>query len=193
MPAPVPRIAPVEPPYAPEVAAHLEKTMPSWTKMEPLALFRIWARHLELGRALRPIGRLVLAEGTLDPVDRELLILRTCALCGAEYEWGVHAVSYPPRLGITPAQVAASRTGGPGDALWSAREALLLEIADALHETATLSDAIWERAAATWSEEQLLEILLVAGFYHAVSFTVNALRIPGEPWAGSFPDGDSVA
>ena len=33
------RIAPVDPPYAPEVAAHLEAVMPSWAKLDPLRLF----------------------------------------------------------------------------------------------------------------------------------------------------------
>ncbi len=182
-----PRIEPLAPPYEPEVAEHLARTMPAWTKMEPLSLFRTWARHLPLARALFPIGRHVLAEGALDPRDRELLILRVCARCGAEYEWGVHAVSYPPRLGLSQQKVEATRSAGPEDAIWEPREGLLLRVADALHDTATLDDALWQEAADVWSEEQLLELLLVVGFYHAVSFTVNALRLPPEPWAARFP------
>jgi 4-carboxymuconolactone decarboxylase len=64
-----PRIAPLVPPYAPDVGEHLAATMPAWSKLEPLALFRTWARHLPLATALRPIGRLLLAEGALDPRD----------------------------------------------------------------------------------------------------------------------------
>ena len=152
-----------------EVAEHLEKSMPSWAKLEPLSLFRTWARHLPLAKALRPIGRLVLAEGALDPVDREILILRVCALCGAEYEWGVHAVSYPPHLGIPEEKVAATVYTGPEDPIWSERERLLLRLADSLHETAQVDDALFAEVAAHWSEEQVLELLLVAGFYHAVN------------------------
>jgi alkylhydroperoxidase family enzyme len=182
-----PRIEPLEPPYSPEVAEHLAGSMPAWTQMQPLALFRTWARHRPLGAALRPIGRLVLSEGSLDPRDREILILRVCARCGAEYEWGVHAVSYPGRLGIPAEKVAASVTAGPDDALWSEREALLLRVADELHETSHVSPALWEALAAIFSEEQLLELLMVVGFYHAVAFTVNALELPAEPWAARFP------
>ncbi len=182
-----PRIEPLRPPYEPDVAEHLARAMPAWAKMEPLALFRTWARHLPLARALRPLGRHVLAEGALAPWDRELLILRTCALCGAEYEWGVHVVSYPPRLGIPEEKVRATRSARPDDPLWEPRESLLLRVADALHETATLDDGLWEEAARVWSEAELLELLVVAGFYHAVSFTVNALRLPPEPWAARFP------
>ena len=161
--------------------------MPAWSEMEPLSLFRTWARHLPLARALRPIGRHVLAEGALEPRDRELLILRVCARCGAEYEWGVHAVSYPPRLGLSEEKVRATRGARADDPIWEPREGLLLRVADALHDTATLDDDLWREAAATWDEAQLLELLLVVGFYHAVSFTVNALRLPPEPWAARFP------
>lgn len=187
MPPAAPRIEPLARPYEPEVAEHLEKTMPAWAKFEPLALFRVWARHLPLAKALLPIGRLVLAEGRLDPRDREILILRICALCGAEYEWGVHAVSYPPRLEITPEKVEATVLASADDPIWSERERLLVGVADTLHGTAQVDDALWQDLTRHWNEEQLLEILLVAGFYHAVSFTVNALRLPREEWAATLP------
>lgn len=182
-----PRLAPLEPPFAPEVAEHLAGTMPAWSKLEPLALFRTWARHLPLAAALRPIGRLLLADGALDPRDREILILRVCALCGAEYEWGVHAVSYPPRLGIPEETVRATLAAPADDPVWKEREALLVRLADELHATARVGAALWEELAAAFRPEQLLELLLVAGFYHAVAFTVNALELPPEPWAARFP------
>lgn len=185
-----PRIAPLEPPYAREVAEHLKGSMPGWAKLEPLALFRTWAKHLPLGAALRPIGRLVLAEGRLDPRDREILILRVCALCGAEYEWGVHVVSYPPKLGITAETVRATLRAGPEDPVWSPREALIVRLADQLHETSRVSSDLWEELAAEWSEPQLLELLLIAGFYHAVAYTVNALELPPEEWAARFPEAE---
>jgi alkylhydroperoxidase family enzyme len=164
--------------------------MPSWAKLEPLALFRTWAKHLPLGTALRPIGRLVLSEGSLDPRDREILILRVCAVCEAEYEWGVHVVSYPPRLGIRPETVQATVTAGPEDPVWSPREGLIVRLADQLHETSRLSSDLWQELAAEWSEEQLLEMLVIAGFYHAVAYTVNALELPPEEWAARFPEAE---
>ncbi len=185
-----PRIAPLEPPYDAEVAEQLKGSMPSWAKLEPLALFRTWAKHLPLGTALRPIGKLVLSEGSLDPRDREILILRVCAVCQAEYEWGVHVVSYPTRLGIRPETVRATVTAGPDDPVWSPREALIVSLADQLHETSRVGSDLWEDLAAEWSEQQLLEMLVIAGFYHAVSYTVNALELPPEEWAARFPEAE---
>lgn len=43
-----PRIAPLQPPCAPDIAAQLSKWMPPETAIEPLALFRTLAVHDEL-------------------------------------------------------------------------------------------------------------------------------------------------
>src|SRR3712207_7844615 len=37
--------------------------------------------------------------------DRELVIDRTTARCGCDYEWGVHVASYGERVGLTSEQV----------------------------------------------------------------------------------------
>jgi alkylhydroperoxidase family enzyme len=181
------RIAPLDPPHPPETAAHLAALMPKGWEGPALALFRLWARHLPMAEALRGVGRYVLAHGTLDPRDRELLILRTTARCGAEYEWGVHAVFFPARVGLAPEAVAATRTGPPADPAFAPDDRLLVALADALHETSAVPDALWRELASRWDETQLLEMLLVCGFYHLVSFTANAARIPNEPFAATFP------
>jgi alkylhydroperoxidase family enzyme len=178
------RIAPLDPPHPPEIEAHLAKLMPKGWTGPALRLFRLWARHLPMAEALRGMGRYVFA-GTLDPRDRELLILRTCARCGAEYEWGVHAVFFPARVGLTAEEVAATATAPPTQ--FAPRDALLVALADALHDTSAVPDALWSELAKNWNETQLLEMLLLCGFYHLVSFTINATRLANEPFAARFP------
>jgi len=181
------RIAPLAPPYPPELEAHLASLMPKGWSGPALRLFRLWGRHLPMAEALRGVGRYVLARGTLAPRDRELLILRTCARCDAEYEWGVHAVFFPSRVGLDAAQVAATRIGAAGDPAFAPRDRLLLRLADELHDSATASDALWSALAAEWDDVQRLEMLLVCGFYHLISFTANATRLAGEPFGAKFP------
>ncbi|RIL05976.1 MAG: carboxymuconolactone decarboxylase [Proteobacteria bacterium] len=161
--------------------------MPKGWSGPALRLFRLWARHLPMAEALRGVGRYVLAHGALAPRDRELLILRTTARCGAEYEWGVHAVFFPARVGLDAAQVAATARGDATNPSLAPRDRLLVRLADELHDTATVSDALWAELAAGWDETQLLEMLLVCGFYHLVSFTANAARLAPEPFAARFP------
>src|SRR5256885_1234595 len=73
------RIAPLEPPYEPDTAALLAKWMPPGNDVEPLRLFRTLAVHDELASRMRPLGAGILGHPRLEPRERELLILRTCA------------------------------------------------------------------------------------------------------------------
>src|SRR5207245_4416886 len=58
----------------------------------PILLFRV------VGRNPRVLSRLMagglLDRGSISMRQRELMILRTTAICGAEYEWGVHVAAY---------------------------------------------------------------------------------------------------
>src|SRR5947209_3796987 len=76
---PRPRIAALEPPYEPETASLLAKWMTPGNDVEPLRLFRTLAVHQELASRMRPLGAGILGHPRLDPRDREILILRTCA------------------------------------------------------------------------------------------------------------------
>jgi len=48
-------------------------------------------------------------------------------------------------------------------------------------------DAPWAALAREWSEAELLELLMVCGFYRFVAYAVNATRVAPEPWARPFP------
>ena len=178
------RIAPLEPPYEPEVETALGRLM-GGVDAEPLALFRTVARHGALLERFRQTGSTLLSFGRLDAIDRETVIHRVTARCGAEYEWGVHAVAFAAPLGLDEAWLAATVDGGPSD--FEPRQGLLVALVDELHDTATVSDELWARLAATWSEEQLLELLALVGFYHLVSFICNGAGVALEPWAARFP------
>jgi 4-carboxymuconolactone decarboxylase len=182
-----PRIAPLGPPYEPEVATLLAKWMGQNDETEPLRLFRTLGIHHELASRMRPLGAGILAHPRLDPRERELLILRTCARAGAEYEWGVHAVAFGGPLGLSDQQLAATASGEADDPAWSDADALLLAAADALYDTNTIPDEIWAGLSARFAEDQLLEVIIVAGWYRVISYLVNTLRIELEPWAARFP------
>ena len=103
-----PRIAPIEPPYDAETEAQLTKWMPPGSGVEPLILFRTLSVHPELASRMRPLGAAILGHGLIEPREREIVILRTCARCGAEYEWGVHAAAFGSAVGLTEEQIAAT-------------------------------------------------------------------------------------
>jgi 4-carboxymuconolactone decarboxylase len=181
------RVPPIEAPYPPEVARSLTKMMGNRSDIEPLRLFRTLARHFALADRIRPFGSGLLVHGTLDPAEREVVILRTCARCACEYEWGVHVRLFARPLGLSEAIIRATVTGDADDPAFTARQTLLIRLADELHETATVSDPLWQRLTEWWNPQQLIELLLLAGWYHLIAFAANGLQVAPEDWAERFP------
>ena len=186
-PATNPRIAPLAPPYEPEIEELLKKWMPPGAETEPLRLFRTLAVHDELASRMRPIGSGLLGHGRVEPREREIVIHRTCARAGAEYEWGVHVLAFGKPLGLDDEQIAATVHGSAEDPVWSDLDALLIRLADELHEACTVSDELWAELAEGFSDDQLLELVITAGWYRLLSYVINAAGVEHEPWAARFP------
>ncbi|HYE93593.1 MAG TPA: carboxymuconolactone decarboxylase family protein [Terriglobales bacterium] len=178
-----PRVEPVAAPYPPELQAVFDRIMPPG--VPPLTLFTTLARVPRVYERFRA-GSL-LDRGPIALRHREIVIDRTCARCACAYEWGVHVAFFAERVGLTPVQVAATVSGDSRDGTWSADEALLIRLVDELHDTARVSDELWSALAATFTLEQVLELIALVGFYHTVSFFANALRLAPEPFAAPFP------
>jgi hypothetical protein len=140
---------------------------------------------------MRPLGAGILGHGRLEPRDREIIIHRTCARGGAEYEWGVHVNAFGKSLGLTDEQIVATVHGNADDSAWSASDGLLIRLADELHDTCTVSDALWAALARRYGDDQLLELLITAGWYRLLSYVINAARVANEPWAARFPSANS--
>jgi alkylhydroperoxidase family enzyme len=177
----VPRIAPLEPPYPEPVQAALDRIMP--TGVPALALFRTLARNERVFQRVMAGG--LLDRGSITLREREIVIDRTCARCGSEYEWGVHVAFFAERVGFSPEQVAATAVGDA--TAFRERERLLLRLVDELHDRAQVSDELWAALREHFAEEQLIELVALAGFYHLISFVTNALRIPLESYGARFP------
>ncbi len=179
----MPRLLPLDPPYPAEVAETLAAMMPPG--VPPLRLFRTLARNPRVLVKIRA-GNL-LDRGSLARRDREIVILRTCARCGAEYEWGVHVAVFAGRVGLSEAQVRGTVGDCAPEAGWSDRDRVLLRLVDELHESSGVTDDLWRALASHFDEAQVVELLVLCGFYHAISFVVNALGIEHEPAAARFP------
>lgn len=172
-----PRLRPVEPPYDAEQAEALELLGP------PLTLFRVFARRPDLARAMAGWGHYYLSRrSALSLRRRELVIDRVAARCGADYEWGVHVAAYAGKAGLDADQIRSLATGGPEDGCWrDPGDRAVLHAVDRLHDSHDLDDAAWAGLVEAVGEDGALEVLLVAGWYHAISYAARALRLPLEP------------
>jgi alkylhydroperoxidase family enzyme len=179
----MPRIAPAEPPYQPEIAEALERIMPNG--VPPLVLFRTMARSPRVFARLFAGG--LLDKGPLSLRQREIVIDRTTARLGCEYEWGVHIAFFADRAGFTPQQVAATVAAEASAAGWSADERALIALVDDLVDRRTIGDATWTGLSAHFDEAQLLEAIGLVGYYHTISFLCRGLDLPLESYAARFP------
>jgi alkylhydroperoxidase family enzyme len=182
-----PRIAPLEPPYAPAVAEKLAKWMPPEAPAETLKLFRTFAVHDELMSRMLPLGAGILGSTTVPPRLREVMIHRTSALTGAEYEWGVHVVGFGRPLGFSEDQLTSTVHGDASDPCWTPEEAAVFRLADELHATSTVSDEAFAALAELLDERQILELVVTAGWYHTIGYVINACGVQLEDWAERFP------
>jgi 4-carboxymuconolactone decarboxylase len=178
--APAARIKPIEPPYEPTVEGYLTKLMPAGSGLEPLRIFRTLAVNFDLATRMRPLSAGLLAHGTIEPRERELVILRTTAINGADYEWGVHATFFKE---LSSDEIRGTVPGEAHD--WSERDALLMRLCDELNSTARVSDELWHELRQQWSDQQLIELVVLAGWYRTISYVINAAQIEPEPWAAT--------
>lgn len=179
------RISPVTPPYAADLQAAFDRLPADWGP--PFAIFTALARDPDLLQRFlrgsvgyRPDSRITLRQ-------REVLLLRVCANCNCRYEWGLRVHFFSGQAGLTPAQIHASVRGAAEYTAWTDEDRLLLRLADALQDDCDIGDTLWAELAVHFSEEAILELLLLAGYYRTVAYLANGLRLPPEaglchPW-----------
>lgn len=177
-----PRIPPLEAPY-PEPIADLLKRMNPPGASEMLSLFRVMAINPDLAERTLGLGRYLLGrKAAIGLRDREVVITRACARCGAEYEWGVHVAAFAQEAGFSRTDRRVIASIAEDLQQLAPRDRLLVQMVDQLHDTSHVDDELWEALGAHWSHAQLIELLMLAGWYHAVSYLCNAARVPLESW-----------
>jgi alkylhydroperoxidase family enzyme len=179
------RIAPAQPPYPTAIAEALARIMPAG--LEPLVLFRTMAKSPRVFARLFAGG--LLDKGPLSLRQREIVIDRTTARLGCEYEWGVHVALFADKVGFGNGEIAATANGPADAACWSAAEQALLALVDDLVDRRTIGEGTWSALAVHFDEPQILEAIALAGYYHTISFLCRGLALPAEPWAARFPTG----
>jgi 4-carboxymuconolactone decarboxylase len=140
-----------------------------------LNIFGTLGYHPDLLRRWLVFATHVLSKTTLDPRERELLILRTGWNCRSRYEFAQH-VQIGRACGVTEDELDAVKNG-PGAPGWSDGDRVLLRAADELHTASTLSDETWAALGADHTVEQVLDVIATVGNYHLVAMFLNATRV----------------
>lgn len=177
------RIEALNPPYPADVQADFDRIMPPGAS--PLVLFRTIAMSTRAWTKFRAAS--LLDRGPLSLRQREIVINRTCALTGCEYEWGVHVAIFATAAKLTDEQVRATVLESAEASCWSKSEQALIAAVDALHHRTTLSDQEFAALAGHFDGAQILEVMQLCGFYRTVAYIANGIDLPLEPTAARFP------
>lgn len=177
------RISPSAAPFPAKIAEHIGRIVPEG--LPPFQLLTTIARDPRLFEQF--VSRGFLGKGNLTLRQRELVINRTTAISGSEYEWGLHMYFFAARLGFGQEEAYSLVHGGADDPCWGEEDQAIIRLCDQLHATCCLEDSLWKELTRLFSDEAILEILMVAGSYRSVSYLTNALRLPPELCAPRFP------
>ena len=169
------RLPYIDPENAPEqVKDVFERGVP------PLNIFKLLAHAETVFRPWLRFGAAVLTEMELDPVLRELAILRVAAITpGAEYEWVQHE-SIARAVGATDEQIEGARTGAglDGDA------DLVIRFTDQVVRDAAPDEATFREMTDRFSSRGIIELLLAIGQYMMLARIMATAQIDVEPPAG---------
>lgn len=183
-----PRLPPLDPPFEARIQELLAKMNPP-AAPSTLALFRVLALNPALAeRAMGWGGYLLGKQASLPLRDREVVIDRVCGRCGAEYEWGVHVAAFAEAARFTPQQIACIADPNGDLSALPERDRLLVRFVDELHAGSQLSDSLWTEVAAVWAPPQIVELLMLAGWYRAISYVCNVGGVPLEEWQRRFAE-----
>ncbi|HET6793639.1 MAG TPA: carboxymuconolactone decarboxylase family protein [Acidimicrobiales bacterium] len=178
------RIAPVTDP-SPEVAEMMSNTL-GREGQPPLNIFATLAHNPRILRRFNQMGGTLLMRGEVPAREREIVILRVGWNCRSVYEFGQHTV-IGGQAGLTADEIAA--TARPGEEGWGDDDRLLIRMADELCDDDCVSDDTWAALSRRWSESQLVELLVLAGFYRLVSGFLNSAGVELDPGVPGWPQG----
>jgi 4-carboxymuconolactone decarboxylase len=181
-----PRLAPVSDP-GPEAKELLDGAGLQAPGGEPLNIFATLAHNPRMLRRFNQLGGSLLFRSSVPDRQREIVILRVGWNARAVYEFGQHTV-IGRRAGLSDEEIAALAADGP-PAGWSEDDRLLVALADDLCAHDCVTDATWSGLAARWDQSQLVELLVLAGFYRLVSGFLNTAGVGLDPGVPGWPEG----
>jgi alkylhydroperoxidase family enzyme len=114
------------------------------------------------------------------------VILRTGWRSGSEYEFGQHT-TIGREAGVSEAEIARLADAGTGE--WSEDDRALVDMVDEICADNIVSDRTWQALAARWSEPQLLELVVLTGYYRLVSGLLNSAGVALEAHTPGWPEG----
>jgi 4-carboxymuconolactone decarboxylase len=153
---------------------------------DPLNIFATMVHNRRVADRVVRLGGAFLGKGTVPEREREVVILRVGHRASAVYEFGQH-VLIGKRVGLTDDEIAALASN-ISDHEWSDGDRALVAMVDDLCADDCVSDTTWAALAERWTDEQLVELLFLAGYYRMISGFLNSAGVQLDEGVPGFPD-----
>ena len=139
----------------------------AYEKLPKLNIFRMLGHSGELVDGFNRLGSQILYFTKLDPILREIAIIRVGVLSKAKYEVHQHE-RIGRQLGMSDARIAAIHEG-PEAAAFSDVEKEIVRFTDDVVKNVRASDATYAPLAKRLSHKEMQELTLTIGYYMMVS------------------------
>ncbi|MCQ0094055.1 carboxymuconolactone decarboxylase family protein [Roseovarius sp. M141] len=136
-----------------------------------LNVYRTMAHHPALLRAWAPLRQHIVKDSRLGPVRAEVVILRTAARLGSDYEWA-HHVSRARAIGMDDARIAAIREMPDGE------DGLIVRAVDALIDNNRLTLEQEAELAAVIGRAAVIDLIATVGFYSVLGYLLLTYQTP---------------
>lgn len=158
-------------------------------KMPPLNIFRMMAGGEGLLQAFTRMGNYLLFKSKLNPVLREIAIVRAGVLSKAKYEVYQHE-RISRDLGMSDA-VIKGIYAGPEDGAFNELQKMVMRYTDDVVKNVRASDATYKPLAEKLSLQEMQELTVTIGYYMMVSRFLETFDVdieqPGTKGV-AFPD-----
>jgi 4-carboxymuconolactone decarboxylase len=155
-----------------------------------MRLFQTLAHNPRLLKRFNVMAGGLLTKGLLPARERELVILRTAFRCRSVFEFGQHTI-----IGLASGlrqdeidQIVLP----PEEAAFPSSDEALIRMVDELYDGNCVTDRTWLQLRNRWHEAELLELLMVAGFYWMLAGVLNSAGVEPEAEIPGWPAGTRI-
>ena len=168
----------VDPKTAPDEVRETLERLPL-----PLNICHMMAHAQTNFRPLIRLGTSILGQQKLSAKLRELAILRVANLSPARYEWVQH-VPIAETTGATAAQIEALERGEIEAVCFDEVERLVLRFTTEVVRDVRASQATFDALVARLSSQEVVELIIAAGYYMLIARLLETTAVDLEPARG---------
>ena len=150
----------------------------------PANIFSMMAHAETCLKPVMKLGGTLLGKLKLDPMLRELCLLHAVKLEGGDYEWVQH-VPIALDLGATQAQIDALAEGDDKAGCFNGLETAALAFTREVVVDAKASETTLAELRKYLSEREVVELILMSGFYITLARLTETLGVENDPPMGS--------